>query len=66
MSQPREKDPKDGIIIAESGSESPVASKEGHQVRPDGQGQNETEKTWRSFFWSSEHLATSGCRKTIC
>lgn len=55
MSQVREKDSKNDIVVAESGSESPVGSKELAQGGTNGQVYTETNKTWKSFFWSSEH-----------
>lgn len=63
MSQSREKDSKHGIAVVESGSESPVVSKELNQVGSDGQAYTETDKTWKSFFWSSEHSTSSGHRE---
>lgn len=59
MSQVREKDSKNDIVIAESGSQSPVGSKELAQGGTDGQVYTETNKTWKSFFWSSEHPKTN-------
>ncbi|KAK7697120.1 hypothetical protein SLS64_013864 [Diaporthe eres] len=55
MSQSREKDSKNDIVVAESGGDSPVGFKETSQVGSDGQAYTETKKTWKSFFWSSEH-----------
>lgn len=51
MSQLNEKDAKNEIIVAESGGESPESA----QVGTDGQPYTEAKKTWKSFFWSSEH-----------
>lgn len=64
MSQSREKDSKNVIAVVESGSESPEASKEAYQAGSDGQAYTEADKTWKSFFWSSEHSTTSGRSKT--
>lgn len=55
MSQSREKDPKNEIVVAESGGESPVDLKGASQIGSDERADNETKKTWKSFFWSSEH-----------
>ncbi|KAG6364162.1 hypothetical protein INS49_005760 [Diaporthe citri] len=55
MSQSREKDSKNDIVVAESGGGSPVRSRKPSQIVSDGQPYTETKKTWRSFFWSSEH-----------
>lgn len=55
MSQFREKDSKNDIVVAESGEEGPMGLKEVSQVGSDGQAYTETKKTWKSFFWSSEH-----------
>lgn len=55
MSQPGEKDAKNEVIIAESGGESSVGLKEASQMGSDGQANTETKKSWKSFFWSSEH-----------
>lgn len=55
MSQLREKDSKNDIVVAESGGESPADLKEPAQAGNDTQAYTQTNKTWKSFFWSSEH-----------
>lgn len=55
MSQSREKDSKNDIVVAESGGDSLVGLKEASQVGSDGQPYIDTKKTWKSFFWSSEY-----------
>lgn len=62
MSQPSEKGTKNEIIVAERGGESPVSP----QVGTNGQPYTEAKKTWKSFFWSSEHPITARHRRTVC
>jgi len=58
MSQPREKDTKNEILVDERGGESPTGFQEKSQAGTDGLPYTEVKKTWRSFFWSSEYSTT--------
>lgn len=59
MSQLREKDSKNEIVVAETGGESPAGLRDRTKEGVDGQEYTEPNKTWKSFFWSSERPTTS-------
>ncbi|KAF6805439.1 major facilitator superfamily transporter [Colletotrichum sojae] len=62
MAQHQEKDRKDASIVDVTGNASPVTSKEPYQAEVEGPAYTESQRTWRSFFWSTLDVSKEEAR----